>query len=84
VTLPSFSLPTVAHDISNLLVIPAIKHQVILTGGLTLLSLAAFSARIRGGFAAKSRGGQRRFVQIFYVAARMPQSNGLAIRIALT
>ena len=49
-TLPSFSLPTVTYDISYLLVVPAIKHQLILAGGLTLLSLAAFSAQIRGDF----------------------------------
>jgi hypothetical protein len=50
VTLPSFSLPTVMHDISYLLVVPAMKHPMFLAGGLTLLSLAAFSERIRGVF----------------------------------
>jgi hypothetical protein len=49
------------HDISYLLAVPAIKHPLILAGGLTLLSLAAFSARI-SVFLAKSRGGQKRFV----------------------
>jgi hypothetical protein len=68
-------------DISKLLAVPAIKHPLMLAGGFTWMGLAAFSARIREG-AAKSRGGQKRFAQIFQVAARISQSNGLAIRIA--
>jgi hypothetical protein len=33
-TLPSLSLLIVTYDISNLLAVPAIKHHVILAGGL--------------------------------------------------
>jgi hypothetical protein len=55
-------------DISKLLAVPAIQHPLMLAGGFTWMSLAAFSARIRE-WGAKSRGGQNRFVQIFQVAA---------------
>jgi hypothetical protein len=48
VTLSSLSLRTVTYGTSYLLVVPAIKHPLILAGGFTLLRLAAFSARTGG------------------------------------
>src|SRR6266852_5626299 len=49
------------------LVVPAIKHQLILAGGDVAESRGILRAN-SWGFSAKSRGGQERFVQVFYVA----------------
>jgi hypothetical protein len=82
-TLPSFSLPTVTHDISYLLVVPAIKHLSILAGGLTLLGLAAFFARFRRVFSEITRRPGTIRADLLGGGHEYRKSNGLAIRIAL-